>query len=203
MQKYKPKEKLFAHCDISKTFLWDIELITKDKDKHSYMKINRNNLVRAPFIEAFVCDTSTNNQLFPNKNITVAEYKNCVLNELKILLNTTLRASTADLKNNYQYAFNSVIYYGIDGLAGSGCSNAASEKIINRINNAILKFEPRINPDSLKVKKTDLEGDANKIYFAIFGTLLLPKAVDERNVNLEISVDTGTGECSIIRLNGV
>jgi type VI secretion system protein ImpF len=95
-----------------------------------------------------------------------------VMRDLAWLLNSVSLEATEDL-DPYPEVARSVINYGLPELSGqsvSGLDQAAVERVLRR---AIGSFEPRILPESLKVRAEPLRDDAShhSIGFEIEGEL--------------------------------
>lgn len=83
--------------------------------------------------------------------MSLQQIRDAVQRDLASLLNAGCLEATEDLEQ-YPYARNSVLNYGIPDLAGtsvSGSDTATLERVLTR---AISTFEPRILPNSLRVR---------------------------------------------------
>jgi type VI secretion system protein ImpF len=81
----------------------------------------------------------------------LSKLRGCVLRDLVWLLNTSKLESVQSL-DDYSLAAHSVINYGIPNLTGSTDSGINVSAIEQSIKQAIWDFEPRILPDSVRVK---------------------------------------------------
>ncbi len=83
--------------------------------------------------------------------LSMAALRQAVLRDLAWLLNTTNLATTEDLAKTPQVAA-STLNYGIPGFAGLFALDGRSQALEAAIATAIKTFEPRISPDSLRVR---------------------------------------------------
>ena len=104
--------------------------------------------------------------------VTVRQLHDSVIRDLEWLLNSHGIASVIDLKA-YPETARSVVNYGIADLSGRTISNADIASLEQMIREAIVRFEPRILPESLKVLvSTDAEATShNRLMFEIRGDL--------------------------------
>jgi type VI secretion system protein ImpF len=90
-------------------------------------------------------------ETFEQQTLGMQQLRQAVLRDIAWLLNTTNLAATEDLAAT-PLAMKSAINYGIPGLAGAiGTANRLGA-IEAGIADAIRAFEPRIRPDTLKVR---------------------------------------------------
>ncbi len=83
--------------------------------------------------------------------LSMAALRQAVLRDLAWLLNTTNLETTDDLDKTPAVAV-STVNYGIPGFAGLIAASARSQALEAAITKAIKAFEPRISPESLKVR---------------------------------------------------
>ncbi len=83
--------------------------------------------------------------------LSINRLKRSVLRDLEWLLNSGSLAVTEDL-SDYPEVTNSVINYGVPGLAGTSARSTDIPRIEREVRQAILDFEPRILAKSLSVK---------------------------------------------------
>ncbi len=104
--------------------------------------------------------------------LSLARLRESVLRDLGWLLNTTALESVQDLRH-VPDAARSVINYGMSTLAGAAAAGIDTVALESRLRQAILDFEPRILPKSLKVSiltSTD-QMNLNALTFLIEGDL--------------------------------
>jgi type VI secretion system protein ImpF len=103
--------------------------------------------------------------------LSVQEYKESVRRDLEWLLNTVHLESTQDL-SGYPLVRQSVLNFGMPDFAGRSASGVDSMTLELVLRKAILNFEPRILPTSLKVRETSKDNRKhNKIIIEIQGEL--------------------------------
>jgi type VI secretion system protein ImpF len=85
--------------------------------------------------------------------------KQAVLRDLAWLLNTTNLGTTETLMDGASRAASSTINFGIPGFTGMVVSRGRMPGLENSIAAAIRTFEPRINPDSLRVRVREQKQD--------------------------------------------
>lgn len=129
--------------------------------------------------------------------LTVEKLRASVLRDLEWLLNTTnLEACGEDLSAT-PHVQSSTVNFGTRGLAGSTYSNLEPRKIEQDLEEAIRRFEPRILPDTLRVKvhieAKRLAHDA--VTFEIEGVLWADPI--EEQLFLKTKLDLDTGACTI------
>jgi type VI secretion system protein ImpF len=88
---------------------------------------------------------------FDQQTLTMPQLRQAVLRDLAWLLNTTNLAATEDLAAT-PLAAQSTLNYGVPGLAGMVSSADQFNSLETRIAEAIRAFEPRIRPETLKVR---------------------------------------------------
>ncbi len=86
--------------------------------------------------------------------VTLTKLRASVLRDLSWLLNTTHMAATTDLAH-YPDAALSVLNYGLPSFAGTSIAQLGVSRTEDAIREAILRFEPRLVPNSIKVKVTE------------------------------------------------
>ncbi len=104
--------------------------------------------------------------------VTVRQLHDSVVRDLEWLLNSHGIESTIDAKA-YPETVRSVVNYGIADLSGRTVSGSDVSTIEQEIREAIVRFEPRILPESLKVRVAsgDGVGSFNRLTFEIRGDL--------------------------------
>lgn len=119
--------------------------------------------------------------------------KRTVLRDLIWLLNTTCHDTSGEL-SLYPEVKRSVINFGIPVLSGKNFSGVDQKELERGIHEAILVFEPRILPDTLKVKAilpADPMGHHNTIQFELRGELWSMPFPIELLIRSELDLETG------------
>jgi type VI secretion system protein ImpF len=124
--------------------------------------------------------------------ISMRRLHECVLRDLAWLLNTTHLASTEDLKA-YPAVDRSVLNYGIGELSGQWVSSMDINQMERALRQAILDFEPRILPQSLRIRslKEPAQESHNRLIFEIEGQLWAIPAPSHLLLRTEIDLDEG------------
>ena len=118
--------------------------------------------------------------------------RQAVLRDLAWLLNTGYLETTENLEA-YPQVRNSVLNYGIPDISGTSASNADTAALERSLKDAIVKFEPRISPDSLRVSITRDEGKQgrNAMVFTIEGQLWAEPTPMMLYLKTEVDLETG------------
>lgn len=137
---------------------------------------------------------------FDQQTLTMPQLRQAVLRDLAWLLNTTNLAATDDL-SAVPLAAGSTINYGVPGLAGMIGSADGLNSLETRIADAIRAFEPRIRPDTVKVRlrRGHEERASPAVVFEIEGELwaqpvpeqLFLETAIELETRLAVVTDTG------------
>ena len=125
--------------------------------------------------------------------VSKGRLKRTVLRDLVWLLNTTCHNTDNQLEL-YPEVRRSVINYGIPVLSGKNFSGVDWRELEHSIHEAILVFEPRILPDTLKVKAlvpTDAMGHHNVLQFELRGELWSMPFPIELLIRSELDLETG------------
>ena len=121
--------------------------------------------------------------------------RQAVLRDLAWLFNATRTAPDID-RAQAPYLWRSVLCFGLPPLAGRVASSLDSTDLERTIRQAILDFEPRILPSTLRVRalKVDHTGDHNVIGIEIHGDLWAQPVPLELLMRTEIDLETGQVE---------
>lgn len=97
-------------------------------------------------------DADPTNKTEPRERrvLSMQRLKEGVLRDLRWLLNTG-HLETVENLEAYPRARNSVLNYGLPDLSGANVVGMDAAQVERLVREAIVKFEPRINPKSLKV----------------------------------------------------
>lgn len=85
--------------------------------------------------------------------LSISKLRNAILRDLSWLLNTTHLEATEKL-SEVPLAASSVLNYGLPSLAGSSLADIGEAQMCARIKQAILRYEPRLLPNSLQINLT-------------------------------------------------
>lgn len=124
--------------------------------------------------------------------ISMSRLRQSVLRDLAWLLNTTHLAS-AEVLDDYPSVARSVLNYGVSELSGQLVSSLDTSQMERALHQAIIDFEPRILPQSLRIRmlrETALESH-NRLVFEIEGQLWAVPAPSHLLLRTEIDLDEG------------
>lgn len=145
-----------------------------------------------------LADDNPDESLEPREKrlITKSKLRVAVLRDLAWLFNCT-RPSPKENVQEYPYAAHSVVNYGLPALSGETASTLDIMDLEQRIRQAILDFEPRIDPVSLEVKAetTEMQMDQhNVLSVQIRGNLWAQPLPLELLLRTEVDLETGKVE---------
>lgn len=133
--------------------------------------------------------------------LSFRQLRQSVLRDLSWLLNASALESMVDL-SEVPFAARSVINYGTPALSGTNVSSVDLPKIEKKIKQAIIDFEPRILPNSLKLEliTTDQQMNQQAMCFKIEGDLWAqPLPI---HLYIRSDLDLETGEVTVKDLGG-
>jgi len=116
-----------------------------------------------------------------------------VLRDLGWLMNATRLAATAPLEA-WPEVERSVLNYGLPALAGETASTLDFKDLERMIRQAILRFEPRILPETLEVDAVEqdhLPGGHNRVCLRISGLIWARPVPLEMVLRTELDLETG------------
>lgn len=124
--------------------------------------------------------------------VSLQRYKDAVLRDLKMLLNSKAHPSF-DTIHEFAEAAQSVLNYGVPNLYGTPISYVNAAEIGESIKLAILRFEPRILPESLSVRLTTKLDSENirAVAFQIEGELWAQPTPDHLFIKTEVDLESG------------
>lgn len=127
----------------------------------------------------------------PDQVFTTAHLRRCVLRDLTWLLNTSNLATLSDLSLTPLVA-KSTLNYGIPGFAGLLESNTKGGTLETELAEAIRAYEPRIRPESLKVRAqaSHRDGSVTSLVFTIEGELWAQPAPLQLFLETTIEIET-------------
>jgi len=124
--------------------------------------------------------------------ISMSRLRKLVRRDLAWLLNTGHMESMQDL-SDYPEVQRSVINFGLPDLSGSAVADLTEIQIERVVKNAILAYEPRILPNTVRVRsRIDSEQmNRNAIVFEIIGQLWAQPMPAEMFLRTELDLETG------------
>jgi len=127
----------------------------------------------------------------PDQTMTSAQLRVAVLRDLAWLLNTSNLATLEDLSDTPLIA-KSTLNFGIPGFAGLLESNSKTGTLERDLADAIRAFEPRIRPDTLRVRACSVnENNATpSLVFQIEGELWAQPAPLQLFIETTIEIET-------------
>ncbi len=128
--------------------------------------------------------------------VNLKQYRASVARDLEYLFNNITRPDDA-LIDDYPYVKTAVVNYGIKDVSGTWISNDGTEGLIGAIKEAIIRFEPRILKETLKINKVDAPENRqkSKVYFEIQGELWAEPLSEKLFIKTEIDLETG--DCQV------
>jgi|SRR5271163_4723009 len=140
---------------------------------------------------------------FDQQTLTMPQLRQAVLRDLAWLLNTTNLAATEDL-SAAPLAAQSTINYGVPGLAGMVSSASQFSSLETRIAEAIRAFEPRIRPETLKVRlrRGHEERPSPSVVFEIEGELWAHPVPEQLFLETAIELETRLAVVTDIGMRG-
>ena len=126
------------------------------------------------------------------RTFSARHLKACVLRDLAWLLNATRSSSDAHVED-FAAAARSTLNYGIPDLAGATASGLDVGDLARRVRDAIVLFEPRILPDTLRVHvNADDDGyRPNTLAMTVEGELWAEPMPLRVLVNTSIDLESG------------
>lgn len=133
--------------------------------------------------------------------LSMRQLRQSVLRDLTWLLNTTAMEAGFDL-SEFPAAAHSVINYGTLTFSGRHVSSADLPKIERKIKQAIIDFEPRITPETLKIEVISSDQNMNQhaMSFKIEGDLWAQPLPIHLFIRSEMDLETG--EATVKDLGG-
>jgi type VI secretion system protein ImpF len=129
------------------------------------------------------------------RGISLSRYRQGVLRDIEWLLNAKSRLAHEGFAD-FPEAEVSVLNFGMSDPAGKSTDRTTISLIEKNIATALLRFEPRIVPDSLVVKLIETSSRAatsspNVLAFSITGELWASPMNEELHLKTEIDLETG------------
>ena len=125
--------------------------------------------------------------------LSISRLKRSVLRDLAWLLNSGNLAATEDL-SDFPEVTDSVINYGVAGIAGTAATSADIPRIERDVRQAIVDFEPRILAKSLSVKVVvaDQKLAQKTLTFQIEGQLWAQPLPVSLYLSTDVDLETGS-----------
>lgn len=150
-------------------------------------------------------DNAPDNQResFDQQTLSMMQLRRAVLRDLAWLLNTTNLAATEDLAG-LALAARSTINYGVPGMAGMVSSSNRLSSLESGISDAIRAFEPRIRPETLKVRLREDTGEkaTPAVVFEIEGELWAQPVPEQLFLESSIELETRLAVVTEARMRG-
>lgn len=144
-------------------------------------------------LDRLIDDNPTNpRESRDSRVLSVERLRLCVLRDLKWLLNCENLASAVDL-DDYPQLAKSVLNFGRPALSGKSSSSVTLDQIRDQFRQAILNFEPRILPDTLRIIPftSDEGGSPHQLSFRIEGQLWAQPLPLNLFLRTELDLETG------------
>ena len=122
--------------------------------------------------------------------------------DLVALLNTVDLASTVDLTGLEQVR-KSILNYGISDVGRLTSDEARVAQIKDDLRAALVQFEPRLNPASLQIERSEADDDDvnQRVRFEVSAEMFC-KPTDV-SIDFVAEIDVGSGKINLTRLPGV
>ncbi len=148
-----------------------------------------------------LCDEAPHQPQEPPEHYAVnrARLRNIVQRDLSYLLNTTFREDLLHPQRHTQVA-TSVLNYGMPPMAGSHVSGQSWNEIERHIRRAVLAFEPRLLPHTLRIRplgQSSPQGLYNVLSFEISASLHAQPYPVEFCVQSSIELETSHIQLSL------
>lgn len=124
------------------------------------------------------------------QSLTMQQLRQAVLRDLAWLLNATSLGTIDETLNERPALAGSTLNYGIPGFAGMIESAGRVNLLEEEIAAAIRRFEPRIRPESLRVRARASTEATSSLVFEIEGELWAQPVPQQLFVQTQIEVET-------------
>lgn len=135
-------------------------------------------------------DTKTESR--ERRVLSMQRLREAVLRDLAWLLNTGHLETTDDL-DAYPQVRDSVLNYGMPDISGISASGADTSELEKAVRQAIIKFEPRISANTVRVRISRDENSMgrNSMVFTIEGQLWAEPTPIALYLKTEVDLETG------------
>ncbi|MFG0305372.1 MAG: type VI secretion system baseplate subunit TssE [Phycisphaerales bacterium JB040] len=127
--------------------------------------------------------------------LSLGRLREAVIRDLTWLLNSGNLEPTGMLEG-YEHAANSVINYGLRDLTGVTESTVDVSDLERSVRECVRRFEPRILPDTVRVKVVEQEGNlaasGNRLAFEIEGDLWARPLPEHLFLQTEVDLEDGS-----------
>lgn len=131
-----------------------------------------------------------------NKDIFTARYlKTAILRDLIWLLNSKSKTSTGEL-SKFPEVESSVLNFGIEDLCGVSYEGADLNELEQSIKSSIIRFEPRLDPETLSVSlfRPKEGGTMSSFEVQISGTIIATPVPEELILHSLVDAESGRFE---------
>jgi type VI secretion system protein ImpF len=130
---------------------------------------------------------------------SIAKLKESVMRDVAWLLGTVRLSATEDL-SNYPLTSESVLNYGVPGIAGASLRQIGVSQAEHQVREALTRFEPRLLPKTLQVRLLEQgeEETHNMATFEIEADLFAMPLPQHLYLKTELDLDFGTVKVSEI-----
>ena len=136
-------------------------------------------------------DPSSKRESRDRRVFGLRQIRESVLRDLSWLLNTGARFDVEDLPDAPGVR-GSVVNYGVRDLCGMTASGLDLTELERAIREAMLRFEPRVLPDSIRVRATkSIDDTGNVLMIEIAGDLWAQPVPEPLYVRTELDLETG------------
>lgn len=133
--------------------------------------LNRRERLQPSLLDRLTDTAPTSKRESPDtQSLSLKQLRQAVLRDLGWLFNTTHLAAIDDLEA-YPNAAASTLNFGIPGLAGLIESGLKTSELERRLADVIRTYEPRIRPETLRVRARAMEGALPALVMEITGEL--------------------------------
>ena len=125
--------------------------------------------------------------------MTIAQLKECVMRDVSWLLSTIRLSATEDL-SNYPLVSQSVLNFGLPGVAGTSLHQTGAKQAEQQVREALIRYEPRLSPKTLQVRLLEQKGrdTHNMIAYEIEADLFATPLPHHLFLKTELDLELGT-----------
>jgi type VI secretion system lysozyme-like protein len=128
--------------------------------------------------------------------ITEKQVKEDIFRNIEMLFSSRSHPSLAEFKN-YEDVANSVLGYGISDYCGKVCSDSDREDILEHIRKQIKTFEPRLDPESVRVEFANVSATMRSLLeLRISGVVTVSQLNEEIIFISRLDLETGNTSLS-------
>ncbi len=125
--------------------------------------------------------------------LSLRRLRDCVIRDLTWLLNSGSLSTVEDL-SDYPLVESSVLNYGMPELSGVTVSGLNKHEVERLVRQAIMRFEPRILPNTVKVRAvvSGQTAERNALTFEIAGELWAEPMPERLFLKTQVDLETGS-----------